>query len=604
MGQVPVASVTVTPSPTAVGVGRTAQLEARAFDADGEEITGRTATWSTADEAIATVTGTGLVTGVAPGGPVSITATIDGVSGSAQVSVSLVPVATVSVAPPSSTIAAGATVQLAATLRDDQGNILTGRTVTWSSANDAVAPVSSTGLVTGQRAGGPVTITATSEGRSATAQVTVTVGAVARLIFIQQPSNIAAGNPISPAMVVEAQDAGGNRVTSFNGLIAMAILNNPGGAGILGTTTTGAVNGRATFSNVSLNRPGTGYTLVATSGSLAVTSTPFNVVPGAPSRLVFVTQPSNVTAGEVIAPAVRVEIRDQFGNPVTSSTASVTVALENNPGDAGTLGGTRTVNAVAGVATFSTLTVDRAASGYTLRAASGSLEAATSSAFEVRPGAASQLVFRVQPVDVTAGVVIDPAVQVEAQDALGNLVPTFGGQVALVLQGGPVDAVLAGTTTLNATSGAAAFADLSISRAGTNYVLVASAPGLTSATTQHFTVSAAAASSLVFVVQPTTTDEGDPISPAPVVEARDGFGNRVESFTGTVTIIVRSTNGTSAPPSGTTLSGTPAVAAVAGQATFSNLRITVSADRQLTLRATTTSPSLAVVSQIFLVLND
>jgi hypothetical protein len=176
--------------------------------------------------------------------------------------------------------------------------------------------------------------------------------------------------------------------------------------------------------------------------------------------------------------------------------------------------------------------------------------------------------------------------------------------VALVLQGGPVDAVLAGTTTLNATSGAAAFADLSISRAGTNYVLVASAPGLTSATTQHFTVSAAAASSLVFVVQPTTTDEGDPISPAPVVEARDGFGNRVESFTGTVTIIVRSTNGTSAPPSGTTLSGTPAVAAVAGQATFSNLRITVSADRQLTLRATTTSPSLAVVSQIFLVLND
>jgi uncharacterized protein YjdB len=62
---------------------------------------------------------------------------------------------------------------LTATVYDAQNNVLTGRTITWSSSNTNRATVSSTGLVTG-KATGTVTITATSGGRSGSTTVTVT----------------------------------------------------------------------------------------------------------------------------------------------------------------------------------------------------------------------------------------------------------------------------------------------------------------------------------------------------------------------------------------------------------------------------------------------
>ncbi|HKA58466.1 MAG TPA: Ig-like domain-containing protein, partial [Gemmatimonadales bacterium] len=83
-------------------------------------------------------------------------------------------VATVSVTPATATVDVGATVQLTATPRDANGNPLTGRAVTWTSSDPAIATVSATGLVSGV-AGGPVTITATSEGQSGTAAVTIHV---------------------------------------------------------------------------------------------------------------------------------------------------------------------------------------------------------------------------------------------------------------------------------------------------------------------------------------------------------------------------------------------------------------------------------------------
>jgi uncharacterized protein YjdB len=125
------------------------------------------------------VSSSGLVTGVAVGGPITITATSEGKSGTASVTVTVVPVATVTVTPTPSTINVAATVQLAAALKDAGANVLTGRVVTWGSSNTALATVSSTGLVTGVAAGGPVTITATSEGISGTAAVTVTLVPVA-----------------------------------------------------------------------------------------------------------------------------------------------------------------------------------------------------------------------------------------------------------------------------------------------------------------------------------------------------------------------------------------------------------------------------------------
>jgi hypothetical protein len=79
----------------------------------------------------------------------------------------------VTVSPPTAGIEIDQTQQLTATLRDASGSVLTGRTVTWSSSNQAVAIVSQTGLVTGTGAG-EATVTATSEGRSGGSTLNVT----------------------------------------------------------------------------------------------------------------------------------------------------------------------------------------------------------------------------------------------------------------------------------------------------------------------------------------------------------------------------------------------------------------------------------------------
>src|SRR5437762_418629 len=130
--------------------------------------------WQSADITLATVDANGLVTGKAAGGPVTVTATAEGKSGTAAVTITKIPVSTVDVTPATASIVVNGTVQLTATPKDASGNPLTGRTVTWQSADITLATVDANGLVTGKAAGGPVTVTATAEGKSGTAAVTIT----------------------------------------------------------------------------------------------------------------------------------------------------------------------------------------------------------------------------------------------------------------------------------------------------------------------------------------------------------------------------------------------------------------------------------------------
>src|SRR5207237_971010 len=133
-----------------------------------------------------------------------------------------------------------------------------------------------------------------------------------------------------------------------------------GGGTLSGTTTVAAVSGVATFSNLSIDKAGTGYTLTAASGALTgATSSAFTISPAAASRLAFTVQPTSTTAGTAISPAVQVAVQDAFGNTVTSSTANIPVPRASNLGG-GTLAGTTTVAAVSGVASFSNLSIDKA----------------------------------------------------------------------------------------------------------------------------------------------------------------------------------------------------------------------------------------------------
>jgi uncharacterized protein YjdB len=183
-----VAAVTVTPGTGSLRVGLALQLSAAAKDAAGTTLD-RTISWTTSSASRATVSNAGLVTAVNPG-TVSITATSEGAGGTAFITVTAIPVATNSVSPATSTIYPGQTVQLTATSQDSAGNVLAGRTVTWTSSDTTIAKASTSGLVMG-RALGTATITATSDTKSGTATVTVASVPVSSVVVTPDTGHVA-----------------------------------------------------------------------------------------------------------------------------------------------------------------------------------------------------------------------------------------------------------------------------------------------------------------------------------------------------------------------------------------------------------------------------
>lgn len=193
--------------------------------------------------------------------------------------------------------------------------------------------------------------------------------AATRLTFTVQPGATPAGTPITPAVRVAAQDAAGNVITTYEGIVTVALDTHASGAVLTGTSSVPANSGLATFPTLQVDSAGTQYTLTATASGLAsVRSGPFTVSAPPPSQLVFTVQPANVRVSRRIEPPVQVLVLDAYGRPAVTFTGSVTIDLAPNAADA-KVTGTATVNAVNGVATFSNLRVDRTGSAYQLRAA-------------------------------------------------------------------------------------------------------------------------------------------------------------------------------------------------------------------------------------------
>jgi protocatechuate 3,4-dioxygenase beta subunit len=442
-----------------------------------------------------------------------------------------------------------------------------GGTLSGATSHAAVSGVATFTGVSIDKAGTGYTLAASATGLSGatSSSFDITVGGATRLGFAFQPSNTSGGAVIAPAVQVEVLDAGGNRVTGGSHSISVVIGNNPGSGTLSGTSPITSANGVATFSDLSINNAGSGYTLSATStGLTAATSLGFDIIIGTATKLAFFAQPSSTTGGMVINPAVQVEIQDAGGNRVSSATNGVTIGIGTNP-NGGALSGTKTVAAVAGLATFSTLSIDSAANGYMLAATAGGLTGATSGSFNVTVGPAVRLGFRVQPTNTAGGATITPGVQVEVRDAGGNRVTSATNSITVDLATNANDGTLSGTLTVAAASGVAAFGTLSIDSAGTGYRLGASTAGLTDATSNVFNVTVGAAAKLGFLVEPSDATAGDSITPAIKVEVRDAGGNRVTTATNSVTMAIGSN------PGGSTLSGTNPKAAVLGVATFSNL---------------------------------
>ena len=301
----PVASVSV--APVSVVVGSRAQLVAKVYDASQNELSGRAVTWSMPNNSVASINAsTGEVTGLAAG-TVTATATSEGKQGSATVTVTNAPVASVSVAP--ATVVAGAKVQLTATVKDTRGVVVTDRTVTWSMpANNGVASISaSTGEVTGLAAG-TVTATATSEGKTGSATVTVTAAPVKSVTVAPATPTVDVGKTQQFSATVT--DVNNNTVTDRP--VTWTSSNT-------GVATIDANSGLATVVSAGTT------TITATSGGVSGTA----ALTGVPVVTSVVVSPASPSIVQNATSTLTATVKDGAGNALAGQTITWTTSDPN-----------------------------------------------------------------------------------------------------------------------------------------------------------------------------------------------------------------------------------------------------------------------------------
>jgi hypothetical protein len=373
--------------------------------------------------------------------------------------------------------------------------------------------------------------------------------------------------PLSP--VVQLEDADGNPITGSTAQVTLS--SNAAG---VSTMTANAVNGVATFSNITFSAFGN-YTLTASASGLSAITTSISIPSGPANKLVITTEPPATGIAGTPLSSVVVQIEDVNGNVVAASSAPVTISSTPTG-----VGGTLTVNAVKGVATFSNL-LFTATGSYTLSASTSGLSAVTSNSISIVAGAASKLLFATEPpTNGTAGTAFGAVVQVE--DAYGNL--ATASTAAVTISSTP--AGVSGTLAANAVNGVATFSNLVFTTAG-SYTLSAASTGLPSANSSSIAI-AGVPSKLVFTREPPSSGMTGTALGA-VIYIEDANGNLVTTSTAAVTI--------SSTPAG--VSGTLTVNAVNGVATFSNL--IVNTPGTFTLTATSTGLPSVNSSSILMV---
>ncbi len=359
-------------------------------------------------------------------------------------------------------------------------------------------------------AAGSKTVTAAAVGGSALTQ-TVTVkfvaGPAAKLAFSVPPSSAQAGATIAPPVQLSVEDSYGNLVADAGSTIALAIATD-GGSGLLaGTLSVAANSGIANFPDLSIAQAGHGYALTAAANGLASAVSPtFDVTTSAPAALAFTVQPSGVVNGAVIAPPVQVSVNDASGNLITSETATVTLALGGicaSANGSALLSGTLSVAAVSGVATFSDLSIDRAARGCTLVATSAGFQGASSAVFDVNPGSpcAGQSTLTATPASATADgtspIQLDLTLHDCAGDVLGNepvSLAASGNENRFSVASGATSASGTFSTTLTSTAAGTSTITATVGFAGAAIPLttqVVFTPGTASANTSTLDISPA-----------------------------------------------------------------------------------------------------------------
>lgn len=284
----------------------------------------------------------------------------------------------------------------------------------------------------------------------------------------------------------------GRLVTTQPVSVSVSLASSDTSAHLSGTTTVQAVQGTATFTDLSVARAG-GFTLVAHAVDLdSAVSAPFLIGPGPAARLSFAPFISATVFAGSNVPLV-VFATDAAGNQ-TAASGTVTIGFSRvAPAGATTapdgIYGSTTATMVDDVATFEGISFQKTGI-YSLSASAGQLTAATSAALTVWNGEMTQLAFVTEPTGGRTNAALSP-VSVQQFDQCGNglsLPPGPFYSVTLSLGANPTGATLQGTTTRAVFGSApAVFDDLVIDRPGNGYTLVATS-GTMSVTSAPFAV--------------------------------------------------------------------------------------------------------------------
>ncbi len=307
---------------------------------------------------------------------------------------------------------------------------------------------------------------------------------------------------------------------------------------------------------------------------------------GSADRLVFLTQPGNAAAGDLLNVQPVVHVLDENNNIVSGgpdATALITLEISTASPTGGTVRGTFAINAVAGVATFNDIFFEEAGSKILTakKSDTSSLSFGTpvmtvnSNAFNITPGA-------VHP-DFTT-ITIDPPIQppfdalvangtdsyqviFNLKDRYGNAVPGVRPQFSSSVPGDFLNQPLLSTNALGVTSGS-----ISTTTADTNparTLNITSPAGLTGiAVAAPF--KAGSPSRLAFIIQPQNSPAGNNGMNEIQVAVQDAQGNLISSGPSSIGSIALSISNNVGAAN---LTGTHPKNAVGGLATFSNLGI-------------------------------
>ena len=348
-------SVVISAPAQTLVAGQTLQLSASPRDQNNGVVTAGMS-WTSSSTSVASVSETGLVSGLAAG-TVTITATASAggktVSASTQLTIvapaPVLVLTSVSISAPSTSLVAGTTVQLSATPRDQNGNAITAA-VTWSSSAAAIATVNTTtGLITGVAAG---TATITSSAVAGTVTVTSTV-----LLTVTAPPVplVLTSVPVTPATQSIAPGASASLVASpkdQNGNpISATVTWSSSATSVATVSATGSVSGVSAGTAT--------ITATATAGGVTKTGT---------AIITVTTPPSPVLSSVLITGGTTVAVGASFtltGSPRDQNNAPIAATVTWGSSATGIATVNASTGAVTGVAAGSATMTATATAGTT-----------------------------------------------------------------------------------------------------------------------------------------------------------------------------------------------------------------------------------------------